>query len=347
MGRRRSLSGIGLLVKTHAFGDSLLATPAATELVRRGGRWWALCGPSAAAVWERLPGLERVLVAPFPFRGPAGLLRLGLWSLGKRKDLRAVERSVVFAESGFTRRWVRFLTGSVMRSGGSEPLGEWERCVGFDPWAFAGRTYADIAGVDPSQYRPIFPLRAEEESFAAKRLPSGRPWVAVAPGGACNPRDTVPQKRWPPERFAALVDRLFETGFSVVLLGGRGDVGISASVSNRSSCDPLDLTGTTDWGRTAAVISRCRGFLGVDTGTAHLAVAVGVRPVLLFGPTNPDSLYDPRAIVAVGTDAECAPCYSNSVFPGCSRRRGDCMERISVDQVWSALKEELDENSGS
>jgi ADP-heptose:LPS heptosyltransferase len=261
-------------------------------------------------------------------------------------SLRAVDRSVVFAASGLTRRWVRFLTGSKMRSGGSKPLGEWEECLGFDTWAFAGRSYAEIAGVDPTDFRPLFPLRPREESYAENRLEPGRSWVAVAPGGAHNPRDTVVQKRWPEKRFAEVVDRLTESGHSVVLIGGDGDVPAAAEVAALSKVAPLDLTGSTDWGQTAALISRCRGFLGIDTGTAHLAVAMGKRPVVLFGPTNPESLYPPGTIVPVETDAECAPCYSNSVFPGCPRGRSDCMERISADRVWSVLKEELDAHSG-
>lgn len=332
-----------LLVKTHAFGDALLCTPAAGELSRRGGELWVLTGPSAAPVWERYPGVERVFSAPIPFSGITGAAGLLSWSLRNRKELRRVERTIVLQGSPAVRRWVRFLTSAPMRSCGGTSLGRWEQVFPMVEGEFAGSAYAEAAGVDVIDWRPVFPVfQSETDWVRTLGLPS--PLFAVAPGGGKNPRDTVPEKRWPPGRFAETARRLAEAGLRIVLLGGSGDRQAAKEMMNECGIELLDLTGRTTWGQTAAILRMCTGFLGADSGTAHLATARGVPSVVLFGPSSPDCLYAPGLVQPVASPAECSPCYSNSLFPGCVRGSAVCMESIQVEDVWTALRKVLNEN---
>ena len=344
--------GTELLVKTHAFGDAMLATPAVRELLDKGtdSRWLALSGPSAASIWERFPGIESVHVAPFPPTcSTAGRLRLMIWSVRARRVLQSVTRAWVFHTSPGVRRWVRFLTGAPLVSGGDRPLGTWEHARGFDPARFAGESYAEIAGTSPASWQPEFAPTPTELALAGELLPGGR-WVAMAPGGGQNPRDTVLRKRWAIEGYTEIGDRLIDRGFGILLLGGVEDRAVSEALAAGLSYGAdriVDMTGRTDWGETAALLRVGGFFVGNDSGTAHAAVAAGARAVVIFGPTDPSCLYAPGSVYPVVSASDCAPCYSNTVFPGCSRPRHDCMFSVTVDDVWAVIERILDEDNSS
>jgi len=324
-----------LLVKTHAFGDALLSTPAAAGLVEAGDSVTVLAGPSSLPVWERMPGLDAVRTAPFPPRGAPGSLRLAAWTLRMRRSFRGFQRVVYLGRSPAVRRWLRLLTGADMRSGGDEPLGEWETVFPQREDELASAAFARMAGVEPDSLTPRFPLDPGEMDRARKRLGDGR-WLAVAPGGGENPRDSVAEKRWPPGRFAEVCRAVTDRGTRVILLGGPRD-SVAAARVEREVPDVLNLTGTTGWGETAALTAAAGRFLGVDSGPAHLATAVGADTVVMFGPTAPGCLYAPGLIRPVLSPAECSPCYANMPFPGCPRG-GGCMEMITPDMVMEALE---------
>ncbi len=337
------MSGSGLIVKTHAFGDALLATPAAATLLSGGGDWCALAGPSSFEVWRRLPGLRSVIRAPFPFRGLAGALRLGCWAGTHGRHLRGFDGTVVFHALPAMRRMLRLATGVPSRSGGDSPLGPWETVAPMSAGGFAGSLYAAVAGVGVSDFRPLFRIDDSERRTVEGALPS-LPCIAMAPGGGRNPRDEVPEKRWPAERFAALIGRAGARGLHVVLLGDSMDSAEASKAAALSGgASVTDMTGRTGWGEAAAVMERCVAFVGPDSGLAHLACAVGIPAVVLFGPTDPASLYAPGLVCSVVSGLPCAPCYSNSAFGGCRTGRGGCMLNVQPDVVWHALERILDE----
>ncbi len=338
------MAGNNLIVKTHAFGDALLATPAVARLIASGGTWSALAGPSSSEVWRRMTGISCVMTAPIPGGGLKGFLRLLAWSASRAASSRRFDRTVVFHASKSMRRWVRMLTAAPSRSGGLEALGKWESVSPLDTGRFAGASYADLAGVEVTDFRPVFRIEDSERRMAADLL--GREgFIAVSPGGGRNPRDEVSEKRWSPEGFAEVVALAGSRGLRSVLLGDRFDMPAAARVLALSgSACPLDLTGRTGWGEAAAVMERCMAFVGPDSGLAHLATAAGLKAVVLFGPTDPSSLYHPSLISPVVSGSECSPCYSNEVFPGCRTGRSDCMFRIEAGRVWSTLEKILDED---
>lgn len=323
-----------------------MCTPAVRELVAGGEHLEVLTGPSAAGVWSRMPGVSRVSVAPVPPSGLSGTLDLAAWTLRNRRGFRGIGRALVFQGSPSVRRWVRYLTGAPMTSCGGTPLGEWEEVFPMEPGELAGLAYSRVAGVSVSEWRPVFPVSPAETEWA-DRLGLRLPLFAMAPGGGRNPRDTVLQKRWAPERFAAIAGRLGRSGLNIVMLGGADDREAASKMSGMAGAGGiLDLTGRTTWGQTAAVLDRCSGFLGADSGTAHLAAARGVPSVVLFGPSDPGALYPPGLIVPVRGRADCAPCYSNSLFPGCSRASAVCMESIDIEEVWMGIGLAMQSGSG-
>ena len=164
--------------------------------------------------------------------------------------------------------------------------------------------YLDTAravGIEVEGAAVEFYPRTQERGRAQAWLETakGHPLVAIHPAGGRNPGMYLPAKRWPPERFAVVADKIIESlGGSVVLLGGPGDEGVAAAVKGRMTNEPLDLTGQLTWGETAAILERCDLCLGNDTGAMHLAVAVGTPVVAIFGPSDPRIYgpYDDRSV---------------------------------------------------
>jgi ADP-heptose:LPS heptosyltransferase len=114
------------------------------------------------------------------------------------------------------------------------------------------------------------------------------------PGDGCRPGDVVvvhpgaasPSRRWPAERWRAVVRELVRRGHRVVVTGVPDERGLCASVAGATPgaedwCGRLDLRGLADQ------VASARLLLCGDTGVAHLATAVGTPSVLLFGPTDP------------------------------------------------------------
>ncbi|MFF4440903.1 glycosyltransferase family 9 protein [Streptomyces sp. NPDC001621] len=106
--------------------------------------------------------------------------------------------------------------------------------------------------------------------------------VVVHPGAASGAR------RWPGERYAAVVRCLRAAGHHVVLTGGPGEEALVHSVAERSGQPARDvLTGGLPFAELSALVAGASLVLSGDTGLAHLAVAHGTRSVTLFGPVSP------------------------------------------------------------
>jgi lipopolysaccharide heptosyltransferase II len=178
--------------------------------------------------------------------------------------------------------------------------------------------------------------RAEGLLDEAGRIPD-RPLVAMHSGASKEPR------AWHPERFALLGRRLADhVGARIVLLGGRPDVAIGEEIRRRLPDDSILATGADlTIKEMAGILERCDLFIGNDSGPMHVAAALDVPTVGLFGPGSPRRTA-PRArsgrVVSVTRDYPCAPCRQN-FFRECSAAPSEkpfCLEEISVDDVEEA-----------
>ena len=120
------------------------------------------------------------------------------------------------------------------------------------------------------------------------RLPDAD-WIALHPGSGS------PQKNWPLERWIQLVENVFKTTPSRVLLtGGEAESDrlktLGAYFSNERITPAINLPLTL----LAQKMSQCKLFLGHDSGISHLAAALGIPGQVLWGPTNPN-VWRPRS----------------------------------------------------
>lgn len=149
-------------------------------------------------------------------------------------------------------------------------------------------------------------------------------------------------KCWPPERFAeALNTFLRESAGDVVLFGAAGETQVSTAISERLIQRPIDLTGKTSISELPALLSQCQLFLGNDSGAMHVAAAVGLPVVAIFGPTDAEGTapVTPRCTI-VQQKPYCSPCFLRRC-PTDHR----CMTAVPEQMVTSALRLRLIEAS--
>jgi ADP-heptose:LPS heptosyltransferase len=96
------------------------------------------------------------------------------------------------------------------------------------------------------------------------------------------------ERRWPPDRFAAVARTLTAAGHRVVVTGNAAEREAAATVAASAGLSGTRvLAGTLDLGDLAALIAHARLLISGDTGAGHLATAFGTPSVLLFGPMSP------------------------------------------------------------
>jgi heptosyltransferase-2 len=142
-------------------------------------------------------------------------------------------------------------------------------------------------------------------------------------------------KCWPPSRFAEVANRLqSEADADVILFGTAAEASVSTAISAEMRRPPIDLTGKTAIADLPALLSRCHLFIGNDSGAMHVAAAVGLPIVAVFGPTDPNGTapVTPRCGI-VQQKPYCSPCFLRRC-PTDHR----CMTAITASMVAAAAR---------
>ncbi len=174
-----------------------------------------------------------------------------------------------------------------------------------------------------------------------------RPLVAFAPGAAYGHA-----KRWPPAHFAALALKVWrERGVRTVLVGSLADrdaaleiesrVSSAASPTEKAARPLIDLVGRTDLATLLGVLRACRLAVSNDSGAMHVAAALGVKVVALFGPTDERATSPLGPHVILTNPVWCRPCLLREC-PIDHR----CLRGLVIERVWQAVAAELDAGGG-
>ena len=351
----RHSGGRILCIRLSGLGDVVHALNALTLLRRE--------RPDAHVAWlveERFAGLLRghpyideLLVAPR--RGWGAMLRNPLEWRGLAPELYGFAKRLRGARYDVSVDFQSSLKSALYVAAAWAPMR-----VGFDlgvsrelnwtlqnervraPRRGVHRIERDIALLAPlgirSRYaEPLLPVGAAARAAAARGLEGrlgGGPLVIIHPGTS----RFAAFKRWAPERYARVADGLIERrGADVVVTCGPEDRDVAAVVTQSMRRAALDLPPTRDLQELAALLARADLFIGSDTGPLHVASALGVPAVALFGPKDPDQTgpYCSRSVVVTGS-VPCRPC---------SRRRCPdprCMSGIHAGRVLAAALRVLD-----
>jgi lipopolysaccharide heptosyltransferase I len=341
-----------LIVRLGALGDVVHALPVLDALRRAlpGAHLGWLVEERNASVLAGHPQLDRIVV--FPRRELSALVRRGrlVAALGLAlrflRELRAERFEVTLdAQCNLRSSLLARLSGARRRIGFAPPYTK-EKAH----WLATDRVTVPLGGqlkvernlallgplgVDTSGARPLLHV-PDADRAAARAFRAAQPaaeLVALHPGvsgfGAI--------KQWAPERFASVARSLAAArGAHCIVTWGPGERALAEQVAAASQGAASLAPETHSLQALAALYEVCDAVIGGDTGPIHLAAALGVPVVGLYGPKDP-AIYAPwdgvrrRAAATVWKRVHCSPCRL--------RRCGNviCMPAIEVEDVTHAL----------
>lgn len=305
--------------------------------------------PALAALRKWLPQEEIHVVCPAPL---SDLVRMAHvadqvwgWPEGNWQRinfLRSIEpaRAILFPNS-FRSAWIAMWAGIPERWGYS---GQWRSFL-LNPSVPALRRpqashhselYLELLRAMgwSGEATPVhLSVPEEAQEWALETLgerASGTRLVGICPGAAYGPA-----KRWPLERFTDAARSLIRShGAKVVIVGSSAEREELNRMAEELGRDAVNLAGRTDLPRLAALLSQCDLLLCNDSGPMHLAAALGVPVVAVFGSTDPAATapLGPYRIVSVGLD--CSPCFRRSCPEGHHR----CLLGVQVEDVVEAAQ---------
>ncbi len=168
------------------------------------------------------------------------------------------------------------------------------------------------------------------ERLIKKRDKGGsRPIIGLCPGASFGKA-----KAWPPERFAQVAEYLVRKySANVAVFSGKGETENAKKILQGLKNDViLSLGGNLSVKESAALIEKCAVFISNDTGPMHIAAALNVPLVAVFGSTNPlwTGPIGSRSRVLY-RKVPCSPCFKRS----CPRKSGryECLSSITADNV--------------
>lgn len=325
-----------LIRSTNWIGDAVMTTPAmgAVRATFPHAEITVVGPPAVAELFSSHPHCDRVMV--FDKRGESRGLR-GLWRFSRRLAHEGFDLAILFQNAIEAAILARFAgipirlgyrtdgRGFLLTHGVS--LGQAEKRLHHTAYYLDLLSLSGIRGGDGR-------LRLEctdaEREWARRLLSGQKVWIGINPGAAYGSA-----KRWLPERFAEVADQLArDTGGGILITGGPGETDICGEIERSLDAPCLNLAGKTTVRQLMAVISRCGLLVTNDSGPMHVAAALDVPIVALFGSTDPTTtspLGDKVRIVR--KPVPCAPCLKRT----CPTDHA-CMEGIMASDVLEAVR---------
>lgn len=315
-----------LVVAPNWIGDCVMAQPLFARLHAKLGqvRLDALARPSVAPVLRRMPEVAEVIEAPFR---PGRLELKGRWRLGRQLRARAYALAIVlpnswksalvpfFAEIPLRAGYVgesRYALLNVVHRERGERRPEPERYAAL----------AESPGEPPAQplAQPRLVVREAEARATVRRFGLPERYAALCPGAEYGPA-----KRWP--HYPALAERL---DAPAVLLGSARDRPAAAAVR------AIDLTGRTTLDEAIDILALAEFAVTNDSGLMHVAAALDVPLVALYGSSSPRRT-PPRGARArtVWLGLPCSPCFARD----CPLGHTACLRDIGPERVLAELRE--------
>lgn len=350
-----------LIVRVDLIGDVVLSLPAVRALRRAypDAEIDTLTLRSTAGILDgEHEDIARVLTFdPGAFRRPSGLLRPQTWrdALALLRELRGARYDLAVSVSGDIGSILTRLSGAPRRVGYADeaygsfltdelPGGRYQRRQHEVRYvlALAERAGGLVEPEDELLGLRVVPEAAQRVSAmledARARLKRRGPTIALHTGARNGQA-----KRWPPEHFAALAERLVsDLDALVVLVGGPTEQDIAQAIVARMHTQALSLVGKTSLPELAALLDMCDLLITGDSGPMHIACAVRTPVVALHGPTDPglSGPTDPNALI-LWRRLWCAPCYDASATAECRFGNPVCMKSLGPDLVFAAARRQL------
>ena len=336
-------------------GDAVLTLPAISA-VRNAFPDAHICllvKPWVAELFNENRDIDEIMLYDESYKGIAGRFRLAGLLRRKKFD------KAILLQNAFDAALITWLAGIPERIGYSRdargPLLSKAVAVNRETSKkHQVHYYLDLlkaVGITGTETHPYIDLNDSERDRARKDLfPSPiahrtSPVIGINPGAAYGSA-----KRWLPKSFAEVIKRIVdELKGRVVIFGGAAEEEIANEIVKKAQRHKgtkgtdyasriLNMAGKTGLRQLAALISECDAFITNDSGPMHMASALYVPTVAIFGSTDSVAtgpFGEGHKIVSRGLP--CAPCLERECPDGHLR----CMTEITADDVFNALKEVL------
>ncbi|PIP37722.1 MAG: hypothetical protein COX20_00740 [Desulfobacterales bacterium CG23_combo_of_CG06-09_8_20_14_all_52_9] len=355
--RLPNIRGSILLIQLGDIGDVVLSLPVLVALKRHFAECdiWMCVREKARGLLEHIPEIEGAIsvdAAPRPTMRALDHHLQWILNLWRRRfalvlDLRTGSRGTVIA----------CLSGAPFRIGrldhGRQGMRKWgfTHLVQPDPdrekGQYAVKHHLNIlaaVGVPPAEERPTIRILREKEAeiraFLTKEgISQERPLVAVSPFSLWR------YKEWKADGWIRLMaDLVKNRGVSVVVTGSPEERERAQTLVGGMSKGIFNLAGKTRIQMLPALFKACRLYIGVDSGSLHVASAVGTPTVALFGPSSTVT-WAPRGIrhLIVSKDMSCIPCRKKGCGDcGISR----CLEELTISEVLKVVNRHFEHEKG-
>ena len=327
-----------LVIKFSAVGDAILAIPSLKALKKKYPVSHLVClaGTGAAEVLERCPFIDELLVCDFKGKdkGGRGFVRLARKLLARRfdyvVDLQNNKKSHILSYAtmsphryGYDNGKFSFLLNHRIKGAKDllAPVEHQFRVLGMMDVAYD----AETLDLWPSSQDEAF-----ADHFLKGHAADGKPVIGINIGA--SPR--WESKRWIASRFARLCDALEERGCRVVLTGAASDAAFARKILEAAKSRPACAVAQTTVMQLAALVGRCQVYVTCDSAPMHVAAAMHVPFVALFGPTDP-MRHLPSGVRCVVLQKGCRPCYRDT----CAKKTHPCMKGILVEDVLAAIEQ--------
>jgi heptosyltransferase-2 len=328
---------------TNWIGDVVMGLPA-LEAVRANfpGRIIAvLAKPWVAALYENHPGVDEVISYSTGQGHPGDILKI--IRTARLLRTKKFDLAILF-QNAFEAALLAFLAGIQYRVGYntdargfllSHSVHRDREVLKLHQVEYYLSILRSMGWEAPTKDPVVFVNQRDEEAIgrllATYGVADEDSLLGLSPGATYGPA-----KRWPAERFAVIADRAVERwGSKVVLMGSEAEKEICRALGQKLTQPCLDFSGRTTLEQAMALIKRCRIFLCNDSGLMHVAAALRVPTLAIFGSTDATAT-GPRGKHAgiVREAVECSPCLE----PECRYGHFRCMLSIDPERVWNELE---------
>ena len=322
-----------LIIKPSSLGDIIDTLPAVGAIRRLcpNARISWLVKSEWAAILDRHPFVDRVMAVPFQWTRLQSIIRAvrsgvfdwvidfqGLFRSAALGALAQAPLRIGFADAREGATWFYHRRVPVA----ADVIHAVDRCL-----AMAGALGADVSRIDFG-----FPRAGAPDPQVAALLQEGG-WAADAPFAVIHPLSRRQNKCWPAARFRAVAERLISDRCALIFIGSDGERDDIAALLAPMKRPAINAAGRLTLSALLLLLQRATLYIGNDSGPMHMAAAVGVPVVALFGPTDPQKVgpYGAEHVV-IRKGIDCSACSRHRCL-----RDNACMTAISVEDVFQAV----------
>jgi lipopolysaccharide heptosyltransferase II len=338
-----------LCVRLDALGDVLMTSPAlrAMRASAGGRRIVLLTSPAGAEAARLIPEIDDIIVYEAPWMKATGARRGSGpdWEMARRLQSCGFDGAVIFtvySQNPLPAALLCYLADIPLRLGYCRenpyqllthwvPEVEPETCLRHEVRRQLDLVAAIGARIEDEHLRIEIPLRARAtvDRLVAALIPEERPWVVVHPGA------TAASRRYPAEQFAAAAGRLVQDlGCEVVFTGTESERDLIEQIRQGMDAPSHSTAGALDVAELAALLARAPLLISNNTGTVHVAAAVGTPVVNLYALTNPQHRPWQVPHRVLFHDVSCKYCYKSV----CPEGHHHCLRLVPPEAVVEAAE---------